>query len=52
MIWESYLGEPCEKPESYWSPRLAEVLHLRPSDIGEMTPTQLFNAYMYAHPED
>lgn len=28
-------------PESYWQAWMAEYLHLRPSDIGEMTYYQL-----------
>jgi len=41
-----------EKPESYWTPRIGEVCHLRPTDLGDLTPNQLFAAFMYAHPED
>jgi hypothetical protein len=40
------------KPEYYWTPRLGEVLSLRPSDLGEMTPAQLFAGHRYAHSDD
>ena len=46
------LGEPGERPESYWSPRLADVCHLRPGDLADLTFVQLHSAYMYAHPDD
>ncbi len=37
-------GEPGKPPEQYWNPTLAHLLHLRPKDIGDLTPYQLFNA--------
>lgn len=32
---------PGDRAESYWTPALGFVCHLRPSDIGDLTPSQL-----------
>lgn len=46
------LGLLGERPESYWSPRLAEVCHLRPADVGDLTLGQLHEAYLYSKGDD
>jgi hypothetical protein len=51
-FYEIEIGDPGERPESYWTPRLAEVCHLRPSDLGELTSGQMHRAYVYSHPPD
>lgn len=51
-IFENDLGPAGERPEVYWSPRLAEVCGLRPSDIGDLTAMQLHAAYSYSHDEE
>lgn len=44
-IFELDLGVPCRIPESYWSPALGHYLHLRPSDMADLTYQQLFDCY-------
>lgn len=51
MIWHSEFGEPGRIPESYWRPDLAHWFHLRPCDIGDLTPAQLF-ACVESLPDD
>lgn len=51
--WEFYwviVGEPGQRPESYWDPRIAEVCSLRPSDLGDLTSGQIHDAFRYSHP--
>jgi hypothetical protein len=50
-IFEEDLGPIGQRPELFWTPRLAEVCHIRPGDIGVMTPTQLHGAFLYSDPE-
>jgi len=48
MFWRRFkaaLGPPGEKPESYWGPALGHVCHLRPADINDLTPAQLFACF-------
>lgn len=38
-------GPGGEKPERYWKPWLGEVFSLRPADLAEMTPEQLYACF-------
>lgn len=45
MIWEFDVGlPPGEKPEMYWRPNLGHWCSLRPCDVGDLTPGQLWAA--------
>lgn len=39
--------EPGARPESYWRPWLGQHLHVSPSDIGRLTPMQLYGCHEY-----
>jgi hypothetical protein len=41
-------GPPGGRPQDYWSPRIAEVCHLRPDDLETMTLHQIHAAYTYS----
>lgn len=44
MYWRMFsdeFGELGQPPERYWNPVLAHHFHLRPADIGDLTPHQL-----------
>jgi hypothetical protein len=49
--YEVEIGVPGERPESYWVPRYAEVCHLRPADLGDLTSGQMHAMYRYSHPK-
>ena len=50
-FWRSFelaWGLAGEPPETYWQPWLGHICHLRPQDLGEMTPYQLEACREYA----
>lgn len=45
-------GPPGARPQTYWTFRMAEILHWKPDDLEDLTLKQIHEGFIYAHGEE